>query len=405
MNGGDKAKKILIISSDTRLKEVLHFSFEGWGYEVVIWDSCENDTTLAIKKNFPDVIIIDIYSARPTDLKLCTLLKDDFLTASIPIITLIDKLSLRSQLLTLKHGVDDYLIKPPDPLDLRIRVEMAMRRAHFSLHASPLTGLPGGRIIEETLKERMEKKTEFSVGYLDIDNFKYFNDAYGYLKGDNVIMQTAYMLYNSIRKFGSGDDFIAHIGGDDFIFITSVEKHEVICPNFTSDFDRIIPFHYTAQDREQGFILTYDRTRKVKKIPLMSISVAVVDIQKASGIKNIVQINERVVEIKRYLKMVPGSAGSKYMTDRRNRSTEGSSGPHINKRNDSTLNFYKPLGQILLEKNFISSDVLEESLRIHWKRGVVFGEILKELDLVKEEQLQEALHTQACIDIIIKRHS
>lgn len=385
----EKVTKILIISSDEKLREVLHFCFDGWGYDVVLWDSYKEDIS-SIKKVFPDVIVIDVQSARSIDLKICHLLKSDFLTASIPVITLINKRQLRNQLLNLKQGVDDYLIKPPDPLDLRVRIDMAIKRSQVSLHANPLTGLPGARAIEEELKERLNDKNPFSVGYLDIDNFKYFNDVYGYLKGDNIIMQTAYMLYKTVKSFGNSNDFIAHIGGDDFVFITTPDKFETVCQNFIFLFDRVIPFHYTAQHRKQGFIIARDRTRNVKKIPLMSVSIAVINVRKDSGIENVVQINEKIVEIKKYLKTMTGSI---YMADRRVSKEDRSLEPHIHKRED-VLYFYKPLGQILLEKKLISKEQLEYALRIHWKSGIIFGEILKELGFITDEQLQKVLRAQ-----------
>jgi len=151
----NKIRNILIITPDTALKEVLNFCFDGWGYEVFLWEEYTGDIA-SIKKILPDVVVIDIHSAHKEDLKICEVLKDDPLTSSIPVITLIDKRHLKTQLLTLKHGIDDYLIKPPDPLDLRVRIEMAIRRAQYNLYSSPLTGLPGGKIIEEKLKEKIE---------------------------------------------------------------------------------------------------------------------------------------------------------------------------------------------------------------------------------------------------------
>ncbi len=241
----EKVTKILIISSDKNLKEVLNFCFDGWGYEVFLQSPLSNDI-MPIKRIAPDIIIMDVHSASKAQLEMCHLLKDDFTTSFIPIITMINKRQLRAQLLNLKYGVDDYLIKPPDPLDLRVRIEMAMRRAQYSFYASPLTGLPGGRIVEEIIKDKLSKNTPFAFGYVDLDNFKYFNDVYGYLKGDRVIMQTAYMLYTSIKRSGNKTDFIGHIGGDDFVFITTTEAYKKNCHNFILMFDKIIPFHYTT---------------------------------------------------------------------------------------------------------------------------------------------------------------
>lgn len=388
--GMDKITKILIISSDKSLKDVLGFCFDGWGYEVFHHDSLLHDIA-PIKKISPDIVVVDVHSARKSQLEICRLIKEDFATKFIPIITLINKRQLRSQLLNLKYGVDDYLIKPPDPLDLRIRIEMAMRRAHYSFYASSLTGLPGGRIIEEVLLDRFKKDAFFSFVYIDIDNFKYFNDVYGYLKGDRAIMQTAYLLYNAVRKYGNKDDFIGHIGGDDFVFITTVDKYEEICQNFILMFDKIMPFHYNPEDRKQGFIVARDRTHKVKRISLMSVSVAVVNKNNRTELLNPVEINEKVIEIKKYLKEIPGS---KFMADRRNTAVDKLLPPRIYSKADTAICCYKPLGQILLERNIISSEQLDEALKTHWDRGIALGEILLEFSLITEEELKKALNSQ-----------
>lgn len=385
-------KKILIISPDNNLLEVLNFCFDGWGYEVSLRNWVHHDIK-SIKKISPDVIVMDVCLAKKTQLEVCRLLKDDFTTAFIPVITLINKRQLRTQLLSLKHGVDDYLIKPPDPLDLRVRVEMAMRRAQYSYYASALTGLPGGRIIEEMVNERFSGGKPFSFGYVDIDNFKYFNDVYGYLNGDRVIMQTAYMLYNALKNYGNKDDFIGHIGGDDFVFLTTPDRYKDVCQYFVTIFDRLIPFHYSAGDRKRGFVIARDRAHKIKRRSLMSVSVAVVNRPIPSEISNIIQINERVAEIKHYLK---GLEGSHYMADRRNNEAHGASSP-VRSGSSRAPALYKPLGQILIDKQLISQEQLDEALRVHWKKGLVLGETLKEMGLVKEKDVQEALKTQEAI--------
>lgn len=383
-------KKILIISSDANLREVLNFCFDGWGYEVFL-ESTLSPTINHIKKISPDVIIIDVQSARKSQLEICRVLKDDFTTALIPIITIINKRQLRQQLLNIRQGIDDYLIKPPDPLDLRIRIEMAMKRSLYSFRSSPLTGLPAGRLIEETLDQRIKQVGSFSFGHLDIDNFKYFNDVYGYLKGDRVIKHTAYMLYTVIRKFGNENDFIGHIGGDDFVFITSIDKYQIVASSFIQLFDRVIPFHYRPLDRKQGFIIARDRAHKIKQIPLMSISVAIVNKTKEGEFKNVIEINEKAAEIKRYLKTM---SGSKFMADRREVKSGKGFGPQFNKDKTRTKLEYKPLGQVLLEKNLINPQQLDEALKIHWEKGVVLGEIIKELGLLKDKELKEVLDLQ-----------
>ncbi len=397
----EDTKKILIISSDKKIREVLNFCFDGWGYEVFLLDNIAIDISY-IKKISPDVIVADVHSVKKSQLEICHILKDDFTTNFIPIITLINKRQLRNQLLNLKYGVDDYLIKPPDPLDLRVRVEMAIKRSQLNFYASSLTGLPGGRVIEEVLKERIKKNEPFSFGYVDIDSFKYFNDVYGYLNGDKVIIQTAYMLYSVIKKFGNKNDFLGHIGGDDFVFLTTPDKFKAIAENFIKTFDSIIPFHYSLVDRQNGFVVARDRTHQIKKIPLMSVSIAIVSKLSPDDPLNMIEINEKVAEIKRYLKSMPGS---KFMPDRRNASSEGLLSPQHVKKEVNRLNRYKPLGQILLDRKSILPEQLDEALKIHWKRGLMLGEVLKEMGLVKDRELKEALSMQNVVSLDFKNES
>ena len=387
----DKVKRVLIISSDENLRKVLTFCFDGWGYEVFVHDAPLNGIDY-IKRLCPDAIVVDVYSASKSNLSICRLLKEDFITAFIPVITMINKRQLREQLLNLKLGVDDYCIKPPDPLDLRVRIEMAIRRSQYSFYATPLTGLPGGRMIDEELRARVDRKCLFAFGYIDIDGFKYFNDVYGYQKGDRVIMQTAHLLYTTVKKYGGKDDFLGHIGGDDFVFITSLEKANDICKHFICMFDSIMPFHYTAADRQRGFITAKDRSRKLRNAPLMSVSIALVNRYSQAELRSMLEINEKVAEIKRYLKELPGS---KFMADRRNGDAERPlASPQVYTRKEAIVNSYRPLGQILVETSLINDDQLDEALKSHWRRDISLGETLKDMGAITEEQLQVALGIQ-----------
>jgi GGDEF domain-containing protein len=263
-----------------------------------------------------------------------------------------------------------------------------LKRAQHSFYSTPLTGLPGGRLIEDTLRDRFNNDKPFSFGYLDLDNFKYFNDTYGYVKGDRVIMQTAYMLYTTISRHGNRDDFIGHIGGDDFAFITTPDKHSEVCQNFIADFNRIMPFHYCRENRDRGYIVARDRTHKIKNIPLMGVSIAVVNKTELSQFKNIIEINEKIAEVKRYLK---GFDGSKFMADRRSGGPDGRQSPRIFRIESGSGSAYRPLGQILLERGAINGERLDEALTVHWRRGVRLGETLKDLGYVAEKDIKEAL--------------
>jgi len=387
----EQHKKILFITSDKNIRTVMEFCFRGWGYEVFFEEENASLDVHQITKYSPDVIVFDIQSTNKTSLEICDTLKSDFSTACIPVITLINKRQLRNQLLNLRIGVDDYLIKPPDPLDLRIRIEMAFKRSYNNLYASPLTGLPGGIIIEEILREKVASGEPFVLGHVDIDNFKAFNDSYGYMKGDRVIMQTAYMLSTAVRAWGNKADFTGHIGGDDFIFISTPDKYKELCQNFICMFDTIIPFHYPPEERKKGFITAKDRANKMRNIPIMSVTVALVLKNNRSEFNNVIEVNERITEVKKYLKGIPGS---KYMADRRISKKDDTLTLEVFSNDDSVSRCYQPLGQILVEKNLITIEELDKALKVHWKRRSPLGKVLKEMGFLSENDLAKALSCQ-----------
>ena len=383
----ENVRRLLIITDDKKLTTVLQFCFDGWGYEVFFLESYQPDIAKIIKIS-PNVIVVDVHEATKDRLEICDILKKDFSTAYIPVITLINKKHLRQQLLDLTQAVDDYLIKPPDPLELRVRIDMAIKRSQHSYYASPLTGLPGGIVIEDTLKEKLEGSEPFVAGQVDIDNFKSFNDKYGYIQGDRVIMQTAYMLTTTVRKWGNPTDFVGHIGGDDFVIITSPDKYNEICKNFICMFDTITPFHYSDLDRDKRYIMSKGRTKKVHKLPLMSVTLALVIKNSPEEVKNIIELNERIAEVKQYLKKIPGS---KYMADRRVLKKDDHLQVQVFTNDESLTRTYKPLGQILLNNESLTPEELDNALKLQWKGRDPLGQVLKSLGYISEEDLEEAL--------------
>jgi diguanylate cyclase (GGDEF)-like protein len=181
----------------------------------------------------------------------------------------------------LEAGADDYITKPFDNLELVARVKTHLRRAKQEKSFNPLTGLPGNILIEEEIKHRVaDTKRKFAVLYVDLDNFKAFNDVYGFLKGDEVIKFVAHIMNKNVKDLGNPDDFVGHIGGDDFITITTPEKLEVICRAIINQFDSTISLFYSSEDRKRGYIVTRDRTNQEIQYPFMSLSIAVVSNEK-----------------------------------------------------------------------------------------------------------------------------
>ena len=181
------------------------------------------------------------------------------------------------------------------------------------LDASPLTRLPGNLAIEQVLKKRMEEGEKFALCYIDLDDFKAYNDKYGYAKGSDVIKMTGEVVYRTKDQHAGPNDFVGHIGGDDFVMITSPEIVEVVCKSIISDFDQLISDFYDDDDRENGFIEGIDRYGVKRSFPIMSISIAVVsDVRRTFN--SPVEIAKVATEIKDYVKSLPGS---NYLIDRR----------------------------------------------------------------------------------------
>lgn len=386
-----KNKKVLLAEHETSISEILTYLLKAWEYEVIA--ATEGASVLEIVRHEqPDIIIIDFDLPKIDGLKLSKSLKEDFLTAHIPIIILIDKRQIRKKMLEIEQGVDDYIVNPPDPIDLEVRMEMALRRSAHQLHANALTKLPGNRQIEKVIQARIEQGAVFSIAYYDIDNFKSFNDKYGYMKGDNVIRHTAYIISTIVKRFGDRDDFVGHVGGDDFVAVTIPERESLIASESISSFNRLMPFHYNEDDRKRGYILAKDRRGSVTKTPLMSVSIAIAN-NKNHRFNNIVELMETIVEIKRYLKTL---SGSKFLVNRRKPEKRESipSKSDIVLKKASRILEHKPLGQILTESKVITPQQLEIALNKHWSTGQKIGRSIIGLGMASSGDISRALDIQ-----------
>jgi GGDEF domain-containing protein len=181
------------------------------------------------------------------------------------------------------------------------------------LDTSPLTRLPGGIAIENVLNRRIAADMPLAFCLMDIDNFKAYNDHYGYALGNDVIQATAGMIGEAVAKYGTEDDFIGHIGGDDFVLITTPDLYPRICQSVIDTFDKTIPGFYDEQDRQRGHIVGENRQGQEVKFPLATLSIAVVTNVKRK-FRNHLQYGEVAAEMKEHAKTVPGSV---FMVDQR----------------------------------------------------------------------------------------
>jgi len=176
-----------------------------------------------------------------------------------------------------------------------------------NLNANPLTRLPGGIAIENILKNRLTASKSVTFCLLDIDNFKSFNDHYGYAAGNEVIKTTAKIIKKTTAEYGTDDDFVGHIGGDDFALLTTIERYNKLCTNIIEEFDKKVVDFYNTKDRANGYILGETRQGKKIKFPIMSISIAVVVSNKEKGQISHIEVGEIAAELKEHAKKISGS--------------------------------------------------------------------------------------------------
>ena len=306
-------EKILIVDDEPDILDVLKLTLQEEHYQVIeAKDGVE--AMEIIKKRGPHLIILDFKMPRMNGDEVCKILKNDLLLRHLPIIMLTSKRELSDKVKGIDAGADDYMVKPFEPAELLARVKMILRRSASDLDANPLTRLPGNVSILNEMQRCIDEKKSFAVCYLDLDKFKIFNDKYGFERGDEVIRETARLIIRNMQELGNVDDFIGHIGGDDFVFITTPDKCDKLCVNMIKDFDALAPNLYSQEDRKKGFIVGKDREGHNYKALLLSISIGVVTNQQIK-ITHVAQVAQLGAELKSYAKSL--QKGSHYIKDKR----------------------------------------------------------------------------------------
>jgi diguanylate cyclase (GGDEF)-like protein len=305
-------KKILVIDDTELMVKLTTDILTEHGYEVV---SANNgvDGIKMVASEKPDLVLLDVVMPGIDGFEVCKLLRKDESNNLIPIIMLTAQGNEEDKLAGLELGADDYITKPFNPRELVSRVRNTLLRIDRNRLANPLTGLPGNTEIQSEINYRIAKDMIFSVLYLDVDNFKAYNDAYGFSHGDRAIKLIADILMDNVRTFGSRNDFIGHIGGDDFVVITDPEHVDVLCENIIKDFDERIPELYSDVDKRAGFISTVNRRGQVTQYPIMTISIAAVS-NEHRVLRNHLEVGEIAAELKKKAKSIVGSV---YLKDKR----------------------------------------------------------------------------------------
>ena len=304
-------KEIYIIDDDESSILVFNKLFENdKEYKFISVKSDQIDIAL---KNIPSIIIINEDAIEVDIVELCKKIRSDDDNSITPIIVVSSNSEKEHRIQILKESVEYYIKKPVNAQYLYYTIKNLGRLITINRRISPLTGLPGNVQIHAELKKRISNKEEFSVLYLDLDNFKAYNDVYGFLKGDEIIKFTADTIMTSIHSLIPSNSFIGHIGGDDFIAIVPTLNCEDVCKDIIANFDANVVRFFTEDDVEKGYIEVANRKGVIEQFPLTSISIGVVEAD-MGRFANILEIGEVGAQVKHMAKSVMGSS---YAIDRR----------------------------------------------------------------------------------------
>lgn len=304
--------RLLIADDEADIRDVLKLTLAEENYEIT--EAKDGEEALNIINSKPlDLVLLDYRMPKLDGRQVCRLVKKDLLLRHLPIIMVTGSGDTNDKVGGIDAGADDYIVKPFEPKELLARIRMVLRRTERDLEANPLTRLPGNVSILNELSRRLASKDLFAVCYIDLDKFKSYNDKYGFEHGDEVIKETARILIRADQEKGNADDFIGHIGGDDFVLVTIPDNVENICKKIINDFEKAVPSFYNESDRKNGYIIAKDRSGKEQKIPLLSISIGIVT-NESRKIEHVAQISEIGAELKEMAKHLERS---NYIKDQR----------------------------------------------------------------------------------------
>jgi PleD family two-component response regulator len=295
--------RLLVVEDDNDISNMLKIYFSGLGYDVDVAlrgiDALEKTRTV-----LPQLIVLDIMLPDIDGYEVCRRLRQSTRSSHIPVIFLTQKDERSDKLQGLELGADDYITKPFDIEELKLRVQGAIRRSEREALTDPHSGLPAGRLIEEQLR-LMIRQDEWAYMDIRINYFDQFKEVYGFVAADDVLRFAGMLMSEVVDEVGSSSDFIGHAGGDNFIIITSDDKADKIRERLKGRFAEEVQSHYNFMDRQQGFIMAANAENQMEKTALMTFSVGIVT-PKQQSFADIREITELAADVRR--QDIPGAA-------------------------------------------------------------------------------------------------
>lgn len=308
MNG----EKVLIVEDEQNLAELASIKLSNAGYRVLTAVDGE-EAMSKIMSSKPDLVLLDLTLPVKDGFEVCFELRRSMETRDIPVIMLLSKGQDPEQVKSMGLRVDDFLLKPFSPRDVLVKVNTIMARSRYLREANPLTGWPGKQQVQDRVARLLAEGQGFDVIFLDLNNFRIYNQVYGFAKGNEVIKFVAGVVRESLAELVEVDYYLGHAGGDDFMALLPPQKGEQVAEQIIKCFEEGIKNLYSPEDRERGGIVAQNRQGLAKQWPILTISVALVANEQRQ-FTDPLEVDAVGHELIRYAKSMPGS---NYVWDRR----------------------------------------------------------------------------------------
>jgi diguanylate cyclase (GGDEF)-like protein len=266
---------ILVVEDEQLIARLLKETLQIEGYQVVTVQNGEDAVSIALRET-PHLIILDMMLPGIDGYEVAHRLRSHPKCIHIPIIVLSALSEPEDKVRAFEIGVDDYVTKPFNTDELLARIRSQLRRVQQNF-LSPLIGLPGGFQVELAINHKLNSMEPWSILYLDLDNFKAFNDVYGFLTGNDMIRLVGRICQRIVREYGNSDDFVGHIGGDDFVIVTTPDRVNTLCLHISARYKEESAVFYHPEDLKRGSISGVDRKGRSYQFPLVSLSIGVVN--------------------------------------------------------------------------------------------------------------------------------
>jgi diguanylate cyclase (GGDEF)-like protein len=301
-------ESLLVVDDDPFIARLLEIELKAAGYDVRVASDGEQ-ALAAAQERPPQLVLADVMMPNMDGFELTRRLRQDPRTATASVIMLTARGLSADKLEGFAIGADDYIVKPFDTPELLARIRGVLNRASDTRQSSPMTGLAGNVAIEDEIERRVAGGEPFAILYVDLDGFKAYNDRYGFLRGDDLIKETARVVQEATGQVAGADTFVGHAGGDDFVVVVPPDHATAVAQQIVQAFDEMVPALYDVDDRANGYIEVTNRRGDLTRYPMMTLSIGIASTEKRM-FRHYAEAVTVAMEMKQYTKQTGASSWS-----------------------------------------------------------------------------------------------